>query len=258
MNRTIRLGAIPRRIVSLVPSQTELLFDLGLGDRVVGITKFCIHPDEWFKSKNRVGGTKNVNVEKVLALQPDLIIGNKEENDKSNIEELEKIAPVWMSDIVTLEDSIDMIHKLGELLGIENQSNNVVQDLRTEFSKLEDIIKEKRDSTNQKTVSYFIWRNPVLVAGKQTFIDEMLHKCGFVNYTDIARYPEFESTTNSPDYIFLSSEPFPFKEKERLEFQKKYPSSIIQIVDGEMFSWYGSRLLKAPEYFIKLLMELEH
>ena len=258
MNRAIRLGAIPRRIVSLVPSQTELLFDLGLGDRVVGITKFCIHPDEWFKSKNRVGGTKNVSVEKVLALQPDLIIGNKEENDKSTIEELEKIAPVWMSDIVTLEDSIDMIQKLGELLDIENQSNEIIHNLNEEFSKLEDFITEKRDSTNKKTVSYFIWKNPDLVAGKQTFIDEMLQKCGLVNYTNITRYPEFESTTNSPDVIFLSSEPFPFKEKERLEFQEKYPSSIIQIVDGEMFSWYGSRLLKAPEYFIKLLKELAY
>lgn len=258
MNRTIRLGSIPRRIVSLVPSQTELLFDLGLGDRVVGITKFCIHPDEWFKSKNKVGGTKNVSVEKVLALQPDLIIGNKEENDKENIEELEKIAPVWMSDIVTLEDSIDMIQKLGELLSVEIQSNKIIQNLNEGFSKLENFIINKRSSNNQKTVSYFIWKNPDLVAGKQTFIDEMIHKCGLINYTKTTRYPEFESTTNSPDVIFLSSEPFPFKEKERLEFQEKYHSSIVQIVDGEMFSWYGSRLLKAPEYFIKLLMELEH
>ena len=118
MNRTIRLGATPRRIVSLVPSQTELLYDLGLEERVVGITKFCIHPKEWYRSKVRIGGTKNVNFDKVKTLRPDLIIGNKEENFKEDIEALEEIAPVWMSDIFTLDDSLEMINQLGSVLNV--------------------------------------------------------------------------------------------------------------------------------------------
>ena len=93
----IRLDRVPRRIVSLVPSQTELLYDLGLEDEVVGITKFCIHPNKWFSSKDRIGGTKSINIDQVKSLAPDLIIGNKEENTIEDIERLREIAPVWMS-----------------------------------------------------------------------------------------------------------------------------------------------------------------
>src|SRR5574343_630385 len=166
MNRTIRLEGIPRRIVSLVPSQTELLYDLGLNEEVVGITKFCIYPEEWFNSKNRVGGTKQVNIEKVRALQPDLIIGNKEENTVEDIEALEKIAPVWMSDIYTYEDAIEMISLLGNVLGRENESTNICAEIEHQFKKLLLV--------DSKKVLYFIWKDPDYMAGKSTFIDAML------------------------------------------------------------------------------------
>lgn len=258
MNRTIRLGAIPRRIVSLVPSQTELLFDLGLGERVVGITKFCIHPEEWFRSKRRVGGTKNVDVEKVKALRPDLIIGNKEENSKEDIEALEKIAPVWMSDIFTLEDSIEMIDLLGDVLCVKDESNKLVGLIGAEFQKFQSFV-QKQMSEKTLNVAYFIWKNPDMLAGKNTFIDDMLRKCGLNNYSDEERYPIFKVDSNkSLDYIFLSSEPFPFKEKEVLEFQEKYPESKVMIVDGECFSWYGSRLKLAPNYFKQLLATINN
>ena len=253
MNRTIRLGATPRRIVSLVPSQTELLNDLGLGERVVGMTKFCIHPKEWYRSKVRVGGTKNVDVEKVKALQPDLIIGNKEENSKEDIEALEKIAPVWMSDIFTLDDSLEMINQLGSVLNVEKESKALTDVIGSGFEKLSDFI----SGDKPKNVAYFIWKNPDMIAGKQTFIDDMLSRCGFQNYTSDNRYPTFQfEEDKSLDYIFLSSEPFPFKEKEVLEFQKKYPQSKVMVVDGEYFSWYGSRLNKAPNYFKQLIGEI--
>lgn len=256
MDRTIRLGAIPRRIVSLVPSQTELLFDLGLGERVVGITKFCIHPEEWFRSKTRVGGTKNVDVEKVKALRPDLIIGNKEENTKEDIEALERIAPVWMSDIYTLEDSIEMIDLLGGVLCVENESDKLLGLIRAEFQKLQHFVEEVI-SVKSLNVAYFIWKNPDMLAGKNTFIDDMLRKCGLNNYSDEERYPIFKDDSNkSLDYIFLSSEPFPFKDKEIDHYSKSHPNSNVLIVDGECFSWYGSRLKLAPNYFIELLKKI--
>jgi ABC-type Fe3+-hydroxamate transport system substrate-binding protein len=248
MNRTIRLEGIPRRIVSLVPSQTELLYDLGLRDEVVGITKFCLYPDEWFKSKNRVGGTKQVKIEKVKDLQPDLIIGNKEENTPQDIAELEKIAPVWMSDIYTYEDALDMISLLGNLLGKEDESAKISAEIDVEFNVL--------PLLNNKKVLYFIWKDPDYLAGKSTFIDAMLSKAGFENLCTNDRYPELNEDIESPDYIFLSSEPYPFNTEHATEFQRRFPESKIVFVDGEMFSWYGARMKRFPEYLRKLINEL--
>lgn len=253
MNNTIRLGASPCRIVSLVPSQTELLYALGLNDEVVGITKFCIHPDVWFRSKNRVGGTKNVDVEKVMRLKPDLIIGNKEENDFDNIESLKGIAPIWMSDIYTLKDAYNMIFSIGELIDRQKESIQLVAEIKREFDllKLNDVVQRLKG----KTVQYFIWHNPNMAAGKSTFIDVMLAECGLINLTEETRYPEVKPEL-SPDFVFLSSEPYPFKEKHIDYFQESYPKSKVVLVDGEMFSWYGSRLKEAPKYFLSLLKEL--
>ena len=256
MNTTIRLSGIPRRIVSLVPSQSELLFDLGLGDRVVGITKFCIHPQEWFRTKNRVGGTKDVDFEKIKSLQPDLIIGNKEENEKTNIESLKSIAPIWMSDIFTLEDSLRMINQLGEILNVEEKSTEIVNSIQRNFEKIK--YQNTQLFKNRPTVLYLIWRNPFLAAGKSTFIDDMLSRCGFVNYIDENRYPAINlENSKSPNYIFLSSEPYPFKGIHIEELQNIYPTSIIKLVDGEMFSWYGSRLMKSANYFLELIQDLK-
>jgi len=248
MNRTIRLEGIPRRIVSLVPSQTELLFDLGLNDEVVGITKFCIYPEEWFKSKNRVGGTKQVNIEKVRALQPDLIIGNKEENTVEDIAALEKIAPVWMSDIYTYEDALEMITLLGTVLEKEAESAGIKAGIEHEFKAL--------PLLNAKKILYFIWKDPDYLAGKSTFIDAMISKAGFENLCNGERYPELKELTENPDYIFLSSEPYPFKKEHELEFQMRFPESQIVFVDGELFSWYGSRMKRFPNYVIELIKGL--
>ncbi|MFT5780005.1 MAG: ABC-type Fe3+-hydroxamate transport system substrate-binding protein [Crocinitomicaceae bacterium] len=253
MNCTIRLAETPSRIVSLVPSQTQLLHDLGLEEEVIAITKFCIHPKIWFDSKERIGGTKSVDIEKVRRLKPDLIIGNKEENSKEDIAALQEIAPVWMSDIYSLRDALEMIHSIGELINRETKS--LIDSIQDEFQMLHDYSAEQ--SSKKKSVLYFIWDDPKMVAGKDTFVDEMLSQCGLENATSYSRYPMIDSTELSPDYVFLSSEPFPFKEKHLALFQEQYPQAKIRLVDGEMFSWYGSKLKDAPSYFKVILTSLD-
>lgn len=249
----IEISEYPERIVSLVPSQTELLFDLGLGDRVVGITKFCVHPKQWFQSKNRVGGTKDVDIEKVKSLNPDLIIGNKEENTLKDISALRKIAPVWISDVNNLEDSIDMIKSVGEICKASPKATEISSQITKNFDNL-------KFTGTGKTVLYFIWKNPYMVAAKDTFIDAVLtHQLGLVNVmVDEKRYPniDLENLSVVPDYIFLSSEPYPFKEKHKREIKEIFPNAKVALVDGEYFSWYGSRLIDAPKYFEKLFGEI--
>lgn len=239
----------PKRIISLVPSQTELLHYLDLEAEVTGITKFCVHPEEWFRSKTRIGGTKTLNLEKIDALQPDLIIGNKEENQKEQIEALSKKYPVWMSDIKTLEDALNMIEAIGNLTNRSKKAKHLANVLKEQFVNFRESIKNKP----LKKVAYFIWKGPYMVAGGDTFINEILEEGGFSNvFKNVDRYPEIsmdDLKAKNPELIFLSSEPFPFKEKHFPEFQATCPNAKIIIVDGELFSWYGSRLLDTVRYF---------
>lgn len=251
MGRCVEVCHLPQRIVSLVPSQTELLFDLGLEKEVVGITKFCIHPNHWYRNKTRIGGTKSVNLEQVRALKPDLIIGNKEENQEQDILTLECEFPVWMSDITDLNSALSMIESIGNLTHKENVAQSLSKSIQHRF---EDI---KIPIQNPMSVLYLIWNNPLMAAGTDTFIHQMLHAAGFSNFIrEAGRYPKVDpeqlDSKNHPDFVFLSSEPFPFKSKHVDEIQGLFSSSTIQLVDGEMFSWYGSRMLKAADYFEKL------
>ena len=251
MGRTVQVPDHPQRIISLVPSQTELLYDLGLGERVVGITKFCVHPETWFKTKHRVGGTKKVDMDKVRALKPDLIIGNKEENERKDIEALEKEFPVWMSDVRSLHHAAHMILHVGAMTGSEKKAEQIVRDIAQAFEGL-------KPMEQPLTAAYLIWREPFMVAGHGTFINDMLMRCGLQNVFDEgdARYPEVtpqELAESDPDIILLSSEPYPFKEKHIQELNMICPGTPVRIVDGEMFSWYGSRLLRSPAYFSGIL-----
>lgn len=247
------MPSTPQRIISIVPSQTELLFYLGMDEKVTGITKFCTHPADKFKSITKIGGTKQLDIAKIITLKPDLIIANKEENERSQVEELMNICPVWISDISNLEQATDMIERVGELVDRQTQAKKLSQIITRQFDEL------NIPPLNLK-VAYLIWRKPYMVAGKNTFIDAMLQKCGLTNAFDIERYPEVDCQmllNVKPDVIFLSSEPYPFKEKHIAEFKALLPSAIIKLVDGEVFSWYGNRLLLAPAYFKKLTDELK-
>jgi ABC-type Fe3+-hydroxamate transport system substrate-binding protein len=253
MGRTVSLPQVPQRIVSLVPSQTELLFDLGLGDRVVGVTKFCIHPSEQVKQKTKIGGTKQFKLDVIDALQPDLIIGNKEENYQDGIEALQAKYPVWMSDIYTLTDAMQMIKQVGKLTGTEAKAHELATGIASGFEQLKPL-------HTAIPTAYFIWRKPYMAVGGNNFIDHVLQRCGFASvFADQPRYPEVTAKqlqAANPKLILLSSEPYPFQEKHFAEFQAICPEAVIKVVDGEMFSWYGSRLLQAPVYLQKVITEV--
>ncbi len=252
--RKISLARTARRIISLVPSQTELLFDLGLDTEVIGITKFCVHPEEWFRSKKRVGGTKQLKLDIIELLQPDLIIANKEENLKEQIEELEKKYPVWISDVHNIEDALRMIEQIGLIVNKAEQANKMVVQIKEAFAGL-------TTHGSRLMTAYLIWQNPYMTAGGDTFIHSMMTAAGFENiFADKKRYPEVtiaDLHIANCQLLLLSSEPYPFKQKHIDELQPLLPGTKIILVDGEMFSWYGSRLLKAPAYFNKLLNEIK-
>lgn len=241
MQRQIELKGIPARIISLVPSQTEYLWDLGLHEEIIGITKFCIHPAEMFQMKPRVGGTKQLDLEKIRALKPDLIIGNKEENTKEDIAELEKEFPVWMSDVNTLDDALAMMQSLAEICGKVEQGEVLISQAKASLNSVKGIFK------GQSTL-YFMWYDPWMCAASDTFIHEILQHLGFENVlAHEKRYPLLNldlAKTLNPSICLLSSEPFPFAEKHAQELKKLFPNSKIVFVDGELFSWYGSRLGK--------------
>ncbi len=241
------------RIVSLVPSQTELLSHIGLENEVIGITKFCVYPQKWFKEKTRVGGTKKINFEKIEELSPDLIIANKEENVKEQIEKLSQKYDVWITDVNNLGDSIKMINDIGKLTNRSKQASLLSLKIESEFEKLKRISSKKRKIPS----AYFIWKDPYMVAANGTFINDMMKYCGLENiYSEKKRYPEIslnELKNKIPKLILLSSEPYPFKEKHKIEIQKIFPLIKVELADGEMFSWYGSRLLKSVDYFHSFL-----
>lgn len=239
---------LAQRVISVVPSITELLVDLGLGDRLIGSTLFCIHPPSLKKSTTRIGGTKTLKLDKIRNLKPDLIIANKEENVKEQIEELSKDIPVWTSDVGNLEDSLQMIKALGDILQLEEKANLLSEKIAASFQELA--------TKNEKSCIYLIWRDPYMSVGKDTFIHDMINLAGFKNVlSNRERYPEIsknELQALNPDIIMLSSEPYPFREKHIKEMQAILPASQVVIVDGELFSWYGSRLLKSVNYFRSL------
>lgn len=239
------------KIISLVPSLTEILFDFGLTtSEVVGRTKFCIHPEHLVKNVEIIGGTKNLNLEKIKTLKPDLILANKEENVKDQVKELMKSFKTVITHVETLEDNYYLLKSLGNILG----KQNIAQQFNL---KIQDIFNFEKPKTKLK-VAYLIWKNPYMTIGRDTFIHHILEEIGFENiFKSQKRYPiiELEEITEA-DVIFLSSEPFPFKEKHISEIRNVFPDKLIKIVDGEAFSWYGTRIAKTNSYYQDLIKSL--
>jgi len=255
LGKTIILSQAPRRIVSLVPSQTELLSNLGLDQEVIGITKFCVHPAPWFREKTRIGGTKDLRSERIHSLKPDLILANKEENDRGQVEELARHYPVWVSDVKDLPGALEMIRSVGDLTARKEKADTLATEIARRFSELATALRPPLSPLT----AYFIWRNPWMAAGGDTFISNMLQYCGLTNaFGHLDRYPIIDPTSlagSNVKCVLLSSEPYPFKEKHLKEIRSILPSATILLVDGELFSWYGSRLLEAPAYFQRIYAE---
>jgi ABC-type Fe3+-hydroxamate transport system substrate-binding protein len=232
------------------------LVDLGLEENIVGVTKFCVHPKNLRKDKVVVGGTKNVHLEKIKALQPNFILCNKEENTKEIVENCGKIATTHVSDICTIEDIIALTAYYGTLFSCEEKALALTNELQGKIKDFKRFVQEKPTLK----VVYFIWKNPWMIAANNTFINHLLELTKLENcYKSESRYPEIaleDLKTKEIDAIFLSSEPFPFKEENSLDFKNHTGNTNIVLVDGEYFSWYGSRLLKAFDYFKELRKRL--
>lgn len=240
LGRSINLVSTPTRIISLVPSITELLYDLDLFENIVGRTKFCVHPTAALRTIPKIGGTKNVNFDRIAALKPDLIIANKEENDKNQIEQLCQHFPVWISDIANFADAMEMIDQLGNLLDKKIVTDKIIIDSTALINR----IKPKKVIR----AAYLIWQKPYMTIGYDTYIHDMLQLTGYDNvFGEQTRYPSFtlvDLKERQPEIILLSSEPFPFKQKHIDELKLTFPDTPIQLVDGEAYSWYGTRFLK--------------
>lgn len=235
------------RIISVVPSFTELLYDLGLDEEVVGITKFCVHPAAWFRKKQRVGGTKELKIDLIKQLKPDLIIANKEENTKEDIEACRQFCEVYLYDVSNFDEALLMIRAVGRITNRSAAAEQIIVEITKAFAQL------KHPAASMHRSVYLIWKDPIMSVGGDTFISDMMAHAGFENLmAGEKRYPvlqEAQLSTLQPEVLMLSSEPFPFDDRHLPYFRKLLPQSKILFVDGEMFSWYGSRMRRAPAYF---------
>jgi ABC-type Fe3+-hydroxamate transport system substrate-binding protein len=251
IKRTADIPDSPQRIISLVPSITELLYDLELANETAGITRFCVHPPEWFRTRKRIGGTKDINIEMIRQISPDLVLASKEENNREQVEQIARDYPVWVSDVKNLQDAVEMIRSIGEITDRVLKADEIVRRIVSGFERL-----DKEFPIPTRKAAYFIWKKPYMAAGTGTFIHDMMKHCGIANvYSSQIRYPavDFEWIKESGcELILLSSEPYPFREKHQKELEKMLPQTQVLLVDGTYFSWYGSRLIQSPAYFASL------
>ena len=255
LGREITLAKNPNRIICLVPSLSELLSALQLEERVVGISKFCIYPSSWHQNKSKIGGTKNINLDKIDKLKPDLIIANKEENSLDDITKLSEKYPVWISDINSFDDALHAIEWIGELTQSEKSAKSLIFGIHKAWSNI------PINNYSFLSCAYLIWKDPLMAVAKDTFIDSILEKIHLKNVFSESRYPEVSMDIikeKSPDFLFLSSEPYPFKEEHKIKLQEELPNTKVILVDGEMFSWYGLRMKFAAQYFRELLSSIHN
>ena len=252
IGQSITLSEAPKRIISLVPSITYLLYKLDLDREVVGLTRFCKLPAHWKKQKTVVGGTKEVKFDRIAQLKPDIILANKEENTKEMVEKLQQTAPVYVSDVKDLDDNTRFITDLGQIFHKEEVANKLIQDIR--LAKLNFKIEKRLKA------AYFIWKKPWMTVGGDTFINKMMVSAGFDNvFAAEKRYPVVDMQQledANPEVILLSSEPYPFKEKEQKELQARFPKACVILVEGEPFTWFGAYPQEAFMYFQSLQNQL--
>jgi ABC-type Fe3+-hydroxamate transport system substrate-binding protein len=238
------------RIVSLVPSLTELVFWLGAGDRLAGRTRFCTEPVGEVERVPIIGGTKNPKIERIVALQPDLVFANKEENRREDIEALEAAGlRVVLTDPNTVAEAVMMVEEIGALLGAQDRAAQLAADTRAEMAAL----------TPGPRVFVPIWWNPLMGLGSHTYGHDVLSTAGATNVlASRERYPEVspeEVASLSPDLILLPDEPFPFKSAHLGAFEAVAPTRLI---DGKLLWWYGPRMPAALRELRSLLAQIPH
>ena len=230
-----------KRIISLVPSLTELLIDLGLKERLAGRTRFCVHPEDQVEDIPIIGGTKNPRLDKIKKADPDFILANKEENRREDIEELAEDYPVHVTDIASIEDALITIYEIGNIF---NQTGKAMQMM----NQIAGLLHARPDEPPIRT-AYLIWREPWMTVGGDTYIHDVMDHWELNNiFEDQKRYPKItleELKRQRPELVLLSSEPFPFKEKHLPEVEERLPDVRVLLVDGEWFSWYGSRMVSS-------------
>ena len=253
----------PGRVVSLCPSITETVAALGAWDCLVGRTRFCVHPADRVGSVADVGGTKAPKLDKILAIEPDLVLFNEEENRKEDAEALKasgiRVASFFPSDVPT---TAAYIRRLGALLGKPAEGAALAEELlELRRAIAQELAVESADETRPSCV-YLIWRNPWMAAGSGTFISSLIEAGGLLNAVDSEEpYPALSASdifALDPSVVLLSSEPFPFAEKHRRELASAtgLPASRFVLVDGELLSWHGVRTLAGLRYARSLAQQL--
>lgn len=252
-----------RRIVSLVPSLSEALFALGLGDRVVGVTDWCVHPAAEVAALPKVGGTKNPSLARLFELEPDLVIANQEENRERDVEKVREAGiPVWVTYPRSVADAIALLRDLAELGPPSERAERLL-------ASIERAHRRALDEPPERRVRVFcpIWKKPWMAVGGDTYADDLLSLCGGDNvFRERAerRYPlveEEEIVAAAPEVVLLPDEPYAFGAREVEELSRlaipAAASRRIHCVDGTWISWYGPRIGRALEELRKRIAPLE-
>lgn len=249
LNRAVELSATPRRIISLVPSLTEALFAFGVGRKVVGVTSFCVEPREAVADRPKVGGTKTLRVERVLELQPDLVVASAEENRKEDIEALVREGlPVFVTLPTTVAEAIDMMEQLADMAGAGRTAGKIVKEARRAL----DEVREQCQSRRPVRTFCPIWRNPWMTVGPGTYVHDFITVCGAENIFQWRheRYPKVElaeMAERDPEVVLLPDEPFRFGAKHVPEVAayrevRAVVDGRIYLVEGKHLCWYGPRI----------------
>lgn len=248
------------RIVSLVPSVTELLFALGLGQNVVGRTAFCVHPADGLAAVTSVGGTKKVNVNRLLGLDPTHVIVNVDENPKALADDLaERGLDMVVTHPIAVEDNVSLYRLIGGVFGAETAA----EDLVARFEAALDAARAAARDLPARNVLYLIWKEPWMTVSADTYISRLL---AVANWKTVApgggddpatRYPELELSDEClerDDLVLMSSEPYAFSAADAADFAAAFPAhgDKVRLVDGQKLSWYGSRAIDGLAYLTDL------
>ncbi len=252
--------------MSLVPSLTEALFALGLGERVVGVTEWCVHPADGVARVAKVGGTKTPDLAAIAALAPDLVIANHEENRRRDVERLEQAGlRVWVTYPRTVREGAELLAELAGLGASEGARSAVVEPVRRAVADAEEALaKSRAEGAAPVRVFCPIWRDPWMAVGAPTYADDMLRLCGgenvFARHAQ-RRYPRVtlaEVEAAQPEVVLLPDEPYAFGERDAAELARlampAAASRRIHLIDGTFVSWYGPRILRAIELLRRLLL----